>query len=115
MNFFISNGAGSGGVVTTFAPTKKPAATDPSDDATVRPQKPSTQPATTTTHLVDLLQDSLKAQVNFRKAASHVEGDRLKNYYISTIKKNHAAAAAGAGTVIAFESDAPGTQFSAEV
>lgn len=111
MNFFISNGAGSGGVMSTMAPTKKAAATDPSDDSTVRPQQPSTQPDTKTKHLVDLLQGSLKDQVNVRKAASHVEGDRLKNYYISTINKNHSVS----GPVIAFDTDAPGTNFSAEV
>lgn len=115
MNFFISNGAGSGGAISTLAPTKKAATTAPSDASTVRPQQPSTQPDTKTKHLVDLLQGSLKDQVNVRKAASHVEGDRLRNYYISTINKNHPAAGTGGGTVIAFESDAPGTQFSAEV
>lgn len=111
MNFFISNGAGSGGAISTLAPTKKAATTDTPDDSTVGPQKPSTEPDTKTKHLVDLLQGSYQDQVNVRKAATYVEGDRLKNYYISAINKNHP----GSGPVIAFDTDEPGTQFSAEV
>ncbi|MDB6141236.1 MAG: hypothetical protein JWP80_280 [Pseudomonas sp.] len=111
MNFFISNGAGSGGAISTMAATKKAATADKPDDSLVRPLNPTTEPDTKTKHLVDLLQGSYKDVVNVKKAASHVEGDRLKNYYISAINKNHPAA----GSVIAFDTDAPGTQFSAEV
>jgi hypothetical protein len=111
MNFFISNGAGSGGAISTMAPTKKAATTDTPDDSLVRPQQPSTETDTKTKHLVDLLQGSYQDQVNVRKAATQVDGDRLKNYYISAINKNHP----DGGSVIAFDTDAPGTNFSAEV